>query len=171
MFDQHSGPQIEKKTLKLKFRRDLFDCDLVGLASSNGLKFSAFETVWIIILTGSFKPLQSSKFPFFKICLNFPLSNACRKNGAIFLPPTGRLELFWLPDCGALTCRTACGGRLRTFHAQILPSTEVRIVMRNSNLWRIVAIFLELTSFPDSKPASYLWLKTYHHPQQGVQAS
>ena len=61
---------------------------LVLLASgSNGLKFSAFETVWIFTLTAIFKPLQSfSKFPFFQICLNFPMSKL-QKNRSIFSSP------------------------------------------------------------------------------------
>ena len=55
--------------------------------SSNGLKFSAFETVWIFTLTAIFKPLQSfSKFPFFQICLNFPMSKL-QKTRPIFSPP------------------------------------------------------------------------------------
>ena len=54
--------------------------------SSNGLKFSAFGTVWIFTLTGSFKPLQYSKFPFFKICLNFPLSSVHGKKLHFVLP-------------------------------------------------------------------------------------
>ena len=61
---------------------------MVLLASgSNGLKFSAFETVWIFTLTAIFKPLQSfSKFPFFQICLNFPMSKL-QKTRPIFSPP------------------------------------------------------------------------------------
>ena len=65
---------LEKEKLQ---KKSLWSWSLMVLlaSGSNGLKFSAFETVWIFTLTAIFKPLQSfSKFPFFQICLNFPMS-------------------------------------------------------------------------------------------------
>ena len=67
-------------------KMDLLDCDLCGFGSAfkRFESFSAFETAWIFTLTGSFKPLQSSKFPFFKICLNFPLNRAYMEKAKLY---------------------------------------------------------------------------------------
>ena len=77
---------LEKEKLQ---KKSLWSWSLMVLlaSGSNGLKFSAFETVWIFTLTAIFKPLQSfSKFPFFQICLNFPMSKL-QKTRSILSPP------------------------------------------------------------------------------------
>ena len=97
------------------------------------------------------------------------------------LPPPGRLELFWLPDCGALPCRTARGGSLRTFDAQILPSAQVRMQMSR---WEEIQFFEgSLQSFanlPRFQIISWQQISINiidisinqhnHHRHQGVQA-
>ena len=80
------------------------------------------------------------------------------RKGDYTFPFPGRLELFWLPDRGALPRWAARGRSLRTFDAEILPSPEVTILIllmisgrcwwrQCLILWRIIAIFLELNLF------------------------
>ena len=90
--DPFSFPTTDGKAAKW----DLLDCDLCGFGrSSNGLKFSAFETVWIFTLTAIFKPLQSfSKFPFFQICLNFPMSKLQKNSTNILASPQDGWNCF-----------------------------------------------------------------------------
>ena len=136
---------LEKEKLQ---KKSLWSWSLmVPLASgSNGLKFSAFETVWIFTLTAIFKPLQSfSKFPFFQICLNFPMSKLQKKLDQYSLLPSGRLELFWLLDRGPLPCRVARGRRQRSFHAQIIPSTQVLFKIMVITMVTMVAIVMNLS--------------------------
>ena len=114
---------------KKNFKKNLFDRDLWWCS------WQAAQTVWNSQLLKLFEsspwPQFSNRFKaslnshFFQICLNFPMSKLQKKLDQYSRLPSGRLELFWLLDRGSLPCRVACGRRQRSFHAQIIPSTQV----------------------------------------------
>ena len=113
---------------KGKTSKNLFDRDLCWCS------WQAAQTVWNSQLL---KLFESSPWPQFsnrfKASLNSHFSRSvwifrcrnCKKIDQYSRLPSGRLELFWLLDRGPLPCRVARGRRQRSFHAQIIPSTQV----------------------------------------------
>ena len=113
---------------KKNFKKNLFDRDLWWCS------WQAAQTVWNSQLL---KLFESSPWPQFsnrfKASLNSHFSRSvwifrcrnCKKLDKYSLLPSGWLELFWLLDRGPLPCRVARGRRQRSFHAQIIPSTQV----------------------------------------------
>ena len=85
---------LEKEKLQ---KKSLWSWSLMVLlaSGSNGLKFSAFETVWIFTLTAIFKPLQSFfKFPFFPDLFEFSDVETAKKSINILVSPQDGWNCF-----------------------------------------------------------------------------
>ena len=129
-------------------KKNLFDCDLWWCS------WQAAQTVWNSQLLKLFEsspwPQFSNRFKaslnshFFQICLNFPMSKLQKKLDQYSRLPSGRLELFWLLDRGPLPCRVARGGRQWSFHAQIIPSTQVLFKIMVIAMVTMIAIAMNL---------------------------
>ena len=128
-------------------KKNLFDCDLWWCS------WQAAQTVWNSQLL---KLFESSPWPQFsnrfKASLNSHFSRSvwifrcrnCKKLDQYYRLPSGRLELFWLLDRGPLPCRVARGGRQWSFHAQIIPSTQVLFKIMVITMVTRIAIVMNL---------------------------
>ena len=129
------------------FKKNLFDRDLWWCS------WQAAQTVWNSQLL---KLFESSPWPQFsnrfKASLNSHFSRSvwifrcrnCKKLDQYYRLPSGRLELFWLLDRGPLPCRIARGRRQRSFHAQIIPSTQVLFKIMVITMVTRIAIVMNL---------------------------
>ena len=132
---------------KKNFKKNLFDRDLWWCS------WQAAQTVWNSQLL---KLFESSPWPQFsnrfKASLNSHFSRSvwifrcrnCKKLDQYYRLPSGRLELFWLLDRGPLPCRVARGRCQRSFHAQIIPSTQVFLMIMVITMVTRIAIVMNL---------------------------